>query len=125
MNEPCCRRRKRAGSAGQRAARRCTNQSRRGAGRPSVRLPFLGACARPDWINLDLGVSTYQLLTAHDLANGYYDPRRYESYEAVAYPYLKFSENVGLAMSVQAGAQREHSWSFRPGSSAAAELSMG
>jgi len=83
------------------------------------------AIARTDWINLDLGVSAYALGTSEDLPNGYYDPRRYESYEAVVFPYLKLSENVGLSLSGGAGVQRESSASFRFGGNAGAQLTLG
>ena len=84
------------------------------------------AVARTESLNLDLGFSAYVLGTTRDLANGYYDPRRYESYAAVIYPYFKLSENVGVAASVAAGVQREQSLpSFRFGGNAGVELTVG
>ena len=84
------------------------------------------AVARTESLNLDLGFSAYALGTTRDLPNGYYDPRRYESYAAVVYPYFKLSENVGVAASLAAGVQREHSLpSFRFGGNAGVELTVG
>jgi hypothetical protein len=60
------------------------------------------------------------------LANGYYDPRVYESYAATVYPYFKIRESVGLAVSVAAGVQRgSESPSFHFGGNATAETSFG
>jgi tetratricopeptide (TPR) repeat protein len=84
------------------------------------------AVARTESLNLDVGVSAYALGTTKDLPNGYYDPRRYESYAAVMYPYFKLSENVGLGASLAAGVQREHSTpSFRFGGNASVEATIG
>ena len=80
---------------------------------------------RESW-NFDLGFSAYMLGTTADLPNGYYDPRRYESYSLVAYPYFKLSENTGLALAVAAGVQREQTLpTFRFGGNASAELTVG
>lgn len=82
--------------------------------------------ARTESLNLDLGFSAYALGTTRDLSNGYYDPRRYESYAAVIYPYFKISENVGVAASVATGVQREdRSPSFRFGGNASVEATVG
>jgi len=82
--------------------------------------------ARTALLNLDLGVSAYQLRTQRDFDNGYYDPRLYEQYAAVVYPYFKFSENVGLGLTLAAGAQRERrSRVFSPGGSVTAEATFG
>ena len=51
----------------------------------------------------------------------YHDPRKYEAYQAIAYPYFKVSENVGLGLSVAAGAQREGQRPFHFGGDARAE----
>ena len=60
------------------------------------------------------------------MANGYYDPRRYESYMAVLFPYFKISENVGLGFSLAGGVQRDAPTSaFRFGGNAAAEATLG
>ena len=83
------------------------------------------AFARTESFNLDFGASAYLLGTSHDLPDGYYDPRRYESYEAVAFPYFKISENAGVAVSLAAGVQRENSSAFEFGGNAAAQLSLG
>jgi tetratricopeptide (TPR) repeat protein len=84
------------------------------------------AVARTESVNLDLGFSGYALGTTRDLANGYYDPRRYESYSAAMYPYVKLSENVGLAASLAAGVQRERNTpAFRFGGNANVELTVG
>jgi hypothetical protein len=82
--------------------------------------------ARTQSLNLDLGVSGYLLGTSQDLPDGYYDPRRYESYAAVVYPYFKLSENVGVAMSLAGGAQRDdRASSFRFGGNASVEATVG
>jgi tetratricopeptide (TPR) repeat protein len=84
------------------------------------------AVARTARINLDLGVSAYRLETTHDLANGYYDPRRYEYYAAAFYPYLKVRENVGLGLSFSVGAQRDNSSpAYHLGGTLAAETTFG
>jgi hypothetical protein len=44
------------------------------------------AVARTARLNLDLGVTAYRLETTTDLANGYYDPRRYEYHAAAIIP---------------------------------------
>jgi tetratricopeptide (TPR) repeat protein len=64
--------------------------------------------ARTSRVNLDLGASAYLLGTAYDLDNGYYDPRRYENYAVVVYPYFKIHEEIGLGLTLAAGAQRDH-----------------
>ncbi len=84
------------------------------------------AAARTSHVNLDVGFSAYRLETALDLANGYYDPRRYESYAGTVYPYLKLRENIGIALSVAAGVQRgSDTAAFRFGGSASAETTFG
>jgi tetratricopeptide (TPR) repeat protein len=82
--------------------------------------------ARTADFNLDLGVSAYRLETEHDLANGYYDPARYEHYGATVFPYFKFTENVGLSMSAALGVQRDSSSpSFRFGGTVSGEATFG
>jgi tetratricopeptide (TPR) repeat protein len=82
--------------------------------------------ARTAAFNLDLGVSAYQLETDHDLANGYYDPKRYEFYAVTLAPYFKFSENVGFGMWAAAGPQRDsYSPSFEFGGTVSGEATFG
>lgn len=77
--------------------------------------------------NLDLGASFYRLSTQEDLANGYYDPRRYEHVAATAFPYFKISENVGLSLSAAVGVQRdyERAAAFQFGGSISGEATFG
>ena len=71
-------------------------------------------------------MSAYRLETAEDLANGYYDPHRYENYAFTASPYFKVSENVGLSLSTAVGAQRDStSPSFHLGGTATGEATFG
>jgi tetratricopeptide (TPR) repeat protein len=87
--------------------------------------PRLGV-ARTDWLNLDLGVSAYQLGTSKNLDNGYYDPHRYEFYSVVAYPYVKIGRIAGLGLSTSLGVQRDDSSpSFRFGGSVGADATVG
>jgi len=82
--------------------------------------------ARTARFNLDLGVSAYLLETAQNLDNGYYDPRRYEHYALTAFPYFKLHENVGLALSLAGGPQRDTSSpSFQFGGTVSGELTLG
>jgi len=82
--------------------------------------------ARTARLNIDVGVSAYRLETTNDLANGYYDPRRYEYYAAAVYPYVKVRENVGLALSVTAGTQRDSSSpAYHLGGTVAGEATFG
>jgi tetratricopeptide (TPR) repeat protein len=82
--------------------------------------------ARRARFNLDLGATAYRLQTTHDLDHGYYDPRRYEYYAAAMYPYLKVRENVGLAMTLAAGVQRDNtSPSFHFGGNISGEATFG
>ena len=82
--------------------------------------------ARTESMNLDVGASVYTLSAAQNLPNGYYDPRRYEQYSAVVFPYFKFSENVGVGLSLGAGIQREvPAAGFRFGGNASAEATLG
>jgi hypothetical protein len=90
-----------------------------------IRVAPRRALARTDWVNLDLGVSAYRLEASRDLSNGYYDPQRYEAYEATAYPYFKVSENVGVGLALGAGVQRERRVPFRFGGSATTEATIG
>jgi len=84
------------------------------------------AVARTARLNLDLGVSAYRLETTSDLANGYYDPRRYEYYAAAIYPYVKVRESIGLSLSLSAGAQRDStSPAFHFGGTVAGEATFG
>ena len=76
--------------------------------------------------NLDLGATAYRLETSHDFNHGYYDPRRYEYYAATMYPYFKIGEDVGLAMTVAMGAQRDYvSPSFHFGGNVGGEATFG
>jgi tetratricopeptide (TPR) repeat protein len=82
--------------------------------------------ARTASFNLDLGATAYRLQTTRDLDHGYYDPRRYEYYAATIYPYLKLRENVGVAMSVAVGAQRDNtSPAFHFGGNFSSEATFG
>jgi tetratricopeptide (TPR) repeat protein len=77
-------------------------------------------------VNLDLGATAYRLQTTRDLDHGYYDPRRYEYYAATMYPYFKLRENVGLAIAVAMGAQRDNtSPSFHFGGNVSGEATFG
>jgi len=94
--------------------------------RYEIQLGAHRSVARTQRMNLDLGVATYQLGTSKDLANGYYDPKRYESYSAVVLPYFKLGENSGLGMTLAAGLQRDtSSRSLHAGGNGSAELSIG
>ncbi len=76
--------------------------------------------------NLDLGATAYRLETSHDFDHGYYDPRRYQYYAATMNPYFKVGENVGLAMTVALGAQRDKvSPSFHFGGNVGGEATFG
>jgi predicted Zn-dependent protease len=82
--------------------------------------------ARTARFNLDLGGSAYRLETAKDLDHGYYDPRRYEFYAMTMNPYFKFQENIGLALAVGIGAQRDDSSpSFHFGGNVTGEATFG
>jgi hypothetical protein len=84
------------------------------------------AIARRARFNLDLGATAYLLETTLDLDHGYYDPRRYEYYAAAVYPYLKLRENVGLAMTITAGVQRDDiTPSFHFGGNVSSEATFG
>lgn len=82
--------------------------------------------ARRARFNLDLGASAYRLETTQDLDHGYYDPQRYEYYAATAYPYFKVRENIGLAMTIAVGGQRDNtSRSFHLGGNVSGEATFG
>ncbi len=82
--------------------------------------------ARTAGFNLDLGLSAYRLETEQDLAHGYYDPQRYEHYALTAFPYFKFTENIGLSMSTAVGPQRDsYSPAFRFGGTISGEATFG
>jgi predicted Zn-dependent protease len=82
--------------------------------------------ARTAGFNLDLGASAYRLETTENLDHGYYDPRRYEFYAATVYPYFKLQENIGLALSMGIGAQRDDlSSSFHFGGNVSGEATFG
>jgi tetratricopeptide (TPR) repeat protein len=82
--------------------------------------------ARRAGFNLDLGATAYRLQTSRDLDHGYYDPRRYEYYAATVYPYFKVRENIGLALTGAAGAQRDNtSRSFHFGGNVSGEATFG
>jgi hypothetical protein len=76
--------------------------------------------------NVDVGASSYFLGTERNLDNGYYDPRLYQLHTAVAYPYWKISDDVGLAASIGGGLQRDSTeGALRFGGNAAAEATFG
>ena len=82
--------------------------------------------ARRARFNLDLGLSAYRLETTRNLDNGYYDPRRYEYYAITALPYFKVHENVGLALTLGGGAQRDTtSPTFHFGGTVSGEATFG
>jgi tetratricopeptide (TPR) repeat protein len=82
--------------------------------------------ARRARFNLDLGASAYVLETSRDMDNGYYDPRRYEFYAINMFPYFKLHENVGLAMTLAGGPQRDTiSPSFKFGGTVSGEATFG
>jgi len=82
--------------------------------------------ARRARFNLDLGALAYRLETSRDLDHGYYDPRRYEFYALTMYPYIKVRENIGLALTMAMGAQRDdRSPSFRLGANVSGEATFG
>jgi tetratricopeptide (TPR) repeat protein len=82
--------------------------------------------ARRAGFNLDLGALAYRSETRHDFDHGYYDPRSYEFYAVTMYPYIKVRENIGLALMMALGAQRDdHSRSFHPGANVSGEATFG
>ena len=82
--------------------------------------------ARRARFNLDLGASAYILETSHDLNNGYYDPRRYEFFAITAFPYFKLHEDVGLALTLAGGPQRDsNSPAYKFGGTVAGEATFG
>ena len=82
--------------------------------------------ARRARFNLDLGASAYVLETSRDLNNGYYDPRRYEFYAINVFPYFKLHENVGLALTLAGGPQRDtNSPSYKFGGTVSGEATFG
>jgi tetratricopeptide (TPR) repeat protein len=82
--------------------------------------------ARTSTFNFDAGLMAYQLHTDRDLESGYYDPRRYEHYAAVFYPYFKIRENIGVAVSAALGAQRDSAASgFHFGGNVTGEATFG
>ena len=93
--------------------------------RIEMRLSPRQAVVRRSRLNLDLGVEAYRLEADADLPNGYYDPRLYEAYQAVAYPYFKLGENVGAGLVLALGGQRERGQRFELGGSASGELTVG
>jgi tetratricopeptide (TPR) repeat protein len=93
--------------------------------RHEIRIAPRHGIVRSSSMNLDLGMSAYRLEARHDLSHGYYDPVRYEAYQAVAYPYFKGGENVGLGFTLSAGTQREYRRPFRFGGSVTAEATLG
>jgi hypothetical protein len=81
---------------------------------------------RTDRLNLDLGLAAYHFGTRQDLDHGYYDPRHYQRYSLVAYPYLKISENVGVSFSGSIGIQRDdRSRAFRFGGAFGTDVTFG
>ena len=80
---------------------------------------------RNEHLNLDLGVYAYRLSVLRDLPNGYYDPSKYENYSGMVFPYFKFSENVGLGLSIALGGQRQEAEAFRFGAAGSAEATIG
>jgi tetratricopeptide (TPR) repeat protein len=104
------------------SAERLSDGNTRWSGNLSPRRAIL----RRQALNLDLGVSGYWFGASHDLDNGYYDPALYQAYSVVAVPYVKFSENTGLSLFLQAGAQKDdRQRGFEPGGTFAAELTVG
>ena len=84
------------------------------------------AVMRSQRLNLDFGLLAHQFGATRNLDNGYYDPRRYEYYSVVLFPYWKVSDNVGLAVTAGVGGQRDDTSSnFRLGSNASAEATFG
>ena len=84
------------------------------------------ALLRNQHLNLDLGGSAYLFGARANLDHGYYDPSLYEAYMITVMPYFKLSENHGLSVFLEGGAQRDDSTKdFEPGGSAATELTMG
>lgn len=82
--------------------------------------------ARRARFNLDLGASAYILESSHDLNNGYYDPRRYEFFAINAFPYFKLHENVGVALTLAGGPQRDtNSPSYKFGGTVSGEATFG
>jgi hypothetical protein len=75
--------------------------------------------------NLDMGVSAYRLENTRNFDNGYYDPRRYEHYGLITSPYFKAHENIGVALTLAAGVQRDTTSSFHFGGTIAGEASFG
>lgn len=92
----------------------------------SARLAPRVAVVRNQRLNLDVGASAYVFTAGRDFNHGYYDPERYQMYALTLAPYLKFSENTGLSLFAEAGAQKdEQQRGFEAGGSAAAELTAG
>jgi len=81
---------------------------------------------RTDWLNLDIGASAYQMRTLLDLANGYYDPARYEFYAVTLFPYFKLGTNDGVGFTIAFGEQRAtpHS-TFQFGGNASIDAAFG
>lgn len=94
--------------------------------RRAFRLAPRVAVVRHGRLNLDLGASASLFAAGRNLDHGYYDPSLYEVYAVTLLPYFKFSENHGLSVFAEIGAQRDDAaQGFEPGGSFAAELSMG
>lgn len=71
---------------------------------------------RTQRVNIDLGLSARWFGYQDDLANGYYDPQRYQHYALTAFSYWKFNDNNGLSLALSAGLYKDDSMSaFKAG----------
>jgi len=81
---------------------------------------------RTEHFNLDLGLRARWLSYSKDLNNGYYDPSLYQYYSASSVFYWKISENNGISLIADAGAQKDNLMrDFRFGSNFSAECTIG
>lgn len=77
---------------------------------------------RTESLNMDLGVSGTWHGFAHDLSNGYYDPRHYQRYALTSFMYWKLSEDDGLSLALSMGGHKDNAMpQFKFGGDAVAE----
>jgi tetratricopeptide (TPR) repeat protein len=80
---------------------------------------------RREHYNLDIGVRALLFGFDEDLANGYYDPKLYQSYMVTTFHYWKINDDDGVSVTLAAGVSRDDRTHFDFAADATVEGTFG